>query len=719
MKKLLIVALAALATNNVFAQISITTGAGLTHTQNFNTLDTLAAGSNVMPAGWAFKKEGTSATATNGLYGSTNGGTNAGNIYSVGSSGSTERAFGSLASAAVRSTIGATFVNNTGATITSLTVSAKAEQWRKGDNFMVPDTAFCSISTVATVIDSTLPGWVATPSLNLLSTLTDSLIPNGAIDGNAIGNFTNINGVITLNIAPGGTFAIRWWDPNAQGSDDILGLDDVVMTFATGIAPPPVAPIISTLVPADNATNVAITTPITVNFSQNVVAGAGPIVLTNITDGTFQTFTVPSAAVSVVGQTVNITGATLAYGKDYAIGIDSNCFNNAGVKFAGIYNTTTWNFTTASGPLQPLISFLTPADNALNVPITTPLSVTFSQPISVGTGNIDIQNLTDGTNLLIPVTGAQVNVTGATANITGVVFLNSKDYSIRMDSTCFNNGGTKIKGIYNDTTWNFKTIAVVPPATSLNETFTNCLAPLLGGFVQYSKVGGQNWRCSKFGRTDTNAVSVNGFSGGNLANEDYLISPPLNLTSFTAPYVHFWSKVRFPAATTKEFLISNNYLGGDPTLATWTPLITSLPGLDSNYKSFGSFNLTPYKGTTAHLAFKYVSTTAAADEWSIDDVNITEGIPTNIQSIVLNSNEFAVMGNATDGNLQILLDSKNPDNFTLNVMDLNGKAIFNTNVKTNTGINKMQIALPNITNGLYIIKIQNKNVSGIIKFTKL
>ncbi len=722
MKKLFSIALSTLFALNMQAQVSITAGAGLTYTQNFNGLDTNAVGNTATPTGWAFYKSGTSATATNGQYKASNGATNSGDAYSIGAIGSTDRAFGGLASGGVRTTIGAIFTNNTGATITSVTFSGKAEQWRKGDNFMTPDTMYCAISTVATTIDSSLPGWNLVPGMNLLSSLTpaDSLLPNGALDGNVAANFNTVNHLQTLNIPPGGTFAIRWYDANIQGSDDMLGLDDVTMTFATGTPPPPTAPIITSLVPADNSTNVVINTPITLNLSQNVTAGTGNIVIANLTDGTFQNIAVPSANVAIVGSTVSVTGASLLYNKSYSIAIDSNCFNNMGAKFAGIYNTTDWNFSTAAAAVIPVVNTLTPLDNATNVSTNSNLVINFSVPVTKGTtGIIDINNATDGTNLPIAITSSQVAVSGSTVTISGLSWLNGKDYFVEIDSTCFNAVGVNFAGFYAPTDWNFTILPPPPPVTSLNETFANCAFPLIGSFVQYSKVGAQNWRCTKFGHLDTNAAVVNGFSGGNLANEDYLISPPLNLSAMSKPNVHFWSKVRFGANTTKELLVSTNYTGGDPTLATWDPLATSFAGLDTTYKVYGSYNITPYKTNTMHIAFKYVSTTTDADEWSVDDINITDGVPTGLQSVSLNNTQLSVLGTAENGKLHMILNTENAANYHLQIIDMNGRALHNTQLNANAGVNNFNIDIPAISSGLYFVKITNGHSSAMVKFSKL
>src|SRR5687767_15766272 len=82
------------------------------YTQDFDTLAG-AGTSSVVPAGWAFVETGTNA---NTLYTAGTGSSNAGDTYSYGTSGSTERAFGALRSGSLVPIRGAGFTNNTGAT---------------------------------------------------------------------------------------------------------------------------------------------------------------------------------------------------------------------------------------------------------------------------------------------------------------------------------------------------------------------------------------------------------------------------------------------------------------------------------------------------------------------------------------------------------------------------------------------------------------------------
>ena len=99
------------------AQVSIP-GRGVPLTESFDTLSSSVA-SSTMPVGWAFLEGGTNA---NGLYAVGNGSSNAGDTYSFGATGSAERALGGLQSGSLVPTLGASFRNDTGSTITGLVI---------------------------------------------------------------------------------------------------------------------------------------------------------------------------------------------------------------------------------------------------------------------------------------------------------------------------------------------------------------------------------------------------------------------------------------------------------------------------------------------------------------------------------------------------------------------------------------------------------------------
>lgn len=207
-----------------WAQSVSITALGTPVTEDFNTLVNTGTSSTV-PSGWAFSEIGSSANTT---YTAGTGSSTTGDTYSFGASSAADRAFGGLQSNAVNPTIGASFTNNTGQTITRLVIKYTGEQWRVGATARVDRLDF-QYSLNATSL--TTGTWTDADALDFTAPVTG---PVGALDGNSAPNRTTISAVITgLSITNGSTFWIRWNDFNPTGADDGLGVDDFSLAATT------------------------------------------------------------------------------------------------------------------------------------------------------------------------------------------------------------------------------------------------------------------------------------------------------------------------------------------------------------------------------------------------------------------------------------------------------------------------------------------------------
>ncbi len=197
------------------------------YTQLFDTLASTATSSS-LPGGWFFAEAGANA---NTLYTAGNGSGNAGDTYSFGISGSSERAFGGLRSGSLIPTIGAWFVNETGATITRLDIGYAGEEWRLGTAGRADRLDFQFSLDATSLIDGT---WTDVDGLDFFSPVTTTA---GALNGNAPSNRTIVSrAIVGLSIPPGASFWIRWNDVDVSGADDGLAVDDF------SIVPNPVTP---------------------------------------------------------------------------------------------------------------------------------------------------------------------------------------------------------------------------------------------------------------------------------------------------------------------------------------------------------------------------------------------------------------------------------------------------------------------------------------------
>jgi uncharacterized protein len=193
------------------------------YTQDFNALASTGTTNTALPGGWFLAESGTNA---NGQYVADNGNSNSGNVYSYGATGSPDRSFGTLRSSSLVPIIGAVFVNNTGATLTSLDISYVGKQWRLGTDGREDRLDFQYSTTASSLTASS--GWTDVDQLDFRSPTTSVAGPK---DGNDQDNQTAINYTLTgLSVANGATVWLRFVDVDASGADDGLAIDDFALT---------------------------------------------------------------------------------------------------------------------------------------------------------------------------------------------------------------------------------------------------------------------------------------------------------------------------------------------------------------------------------------------------------------------------------------------------------------------------------------------------------
>ncbi|MEI6950110.1 choice-of-anchor J domain-containing protein [Paraflavisolibacter sp. H34] len=168
-----------------------------------------------------------------------------------------------------------------------------------------------------------------------------------------------------------------------------------------------------------------------------------------------------------------------------------------------------------------------------------------------------------------------------------------------------------------------------PAAVPLSVDFNNCAALPLGGFSQYSVLGAQTWSCvPTFGEDGTGGVQINGFAqGGAATNEDWLISPALDLSGTAYPVLSFSSVSAFEGPSLK-LVASKDYNGtGDPKNFTWTEIDGHFPAPNSaQWTSSAEIDLSAVAAPKVYLAFVYTSAPGrGASRWTVDNVTITTG----------------------------------------------------------------------------------------------
>jgi len=162
----------------------------------------------------------------------------------------------------------------------------------------------------------------------------------------------------------------------------------------------------------------------------------------------------------------------------------------------------------------------------------------------------------------------------------------------------------------------------LPPSKPLpyNEDFSDCGT---AEWSPYDEAGNDEWLCSD------GEYAINGYLGTD--DTDWLISDfNVDFDLYSTVTIDITTRERYGDGTNTpgefDLLYSNDYMGGDPTEATWTVL-----PFDPNNTSYGS-SLSAASTTTvdasgisgkAYLAFKYDMTYGSgAEDWRIQEIDI-------------------------------------------------------------------------------------------------
>ncbi len=200
--------------------------------------------------GWHLFRQPSASPVAITSYNADTGAANSGNFLSYGSSGSSDRGlgglasggayFGSPASGSVAGWFALALSNATAAPITNLAIAFNGEQWRNGGNTtaqtMVLEYGYgASFDQVAT--------WTA-PGGNFNWASPVATATAAAVDGNNAGRAGNLGGTLNLGASPWAastTLWLRWTENNDVGNDHGLAIDDLTITTAQPPALPEVA----------------------------------------------------------------------------------------------------------------------------------------------------------------------------------------------------------------------------------------------------------------------------------------------------------------------------------------------------------------------------------------------------------------------------------------------------------------------------------------------
>jgi len=211
-------------------------GAVRVYAQNFDSL--VASGSDVWHddstlLGWYAARSNPPPQFTS-IF-ADDGSDNGGGLFSYGSTGSTDRAFGALPINGIGEiAYGLVFTNDTGNSVSNFVVTYTGEQWRNGGSRTNLLTFWYRVSPTAITNPepAIFTNWTAVNALNFESPTL--VTPNGfALDGNQNSNRHVFSSVLVsgLVLPRSQNVFFRWHDVNDSGADEGMGVDDLSISF--------------------------------------------------------------------------------------------------------------------------------------------------------------------------------------------------------------------------------------------------------------------------------------------------------------------------------------------------------------------------------------------------------------------------------------------------------------------------------------------------------
>ncbi len=145
----------------------------------------------------------------------------------------------------------------------------------------------------------------------------------------------------------------------------------------------------------------------------------------------------------------------------------------------------------------------------------------------------------------------------------------------------------------------------------------------MGDWENISVIGNQVWEFSSSYGDPAPGVTISGYTGSYHQNDDWLISPEFDLSTYSSASLSFVTARNYNG-NVLEVKISTDYDGlGDPSTATWNPLQPMLSSGNFEWVSSGNLNISNFVGETIHVAFRYTSTNSACATWELDNIKIS------------------------------------------------------------------------------------------------
>lgn len=216
----------------------------------------------------------------------------------------------------------------------------------------------------------------------------------------------------------------------------------------------------------------------------------------------------------------------------------------------------------------------------------------------------------------------------------------------------------------------------------------------------------------------TASAKINNLININYGQSDAMILPRFDFTSFVGvPYLNFkWAYAKSDPNYSDELivLVSKDcgvtwtqvfYRTGSTMITGTTQTTPYIPDANTTWK-IANISLATYT-TYPNVLIKIVNVTDGGNNLYIDNINLGSNT-TNLNDNETSNHNLSVYPNPSNGHFYIEYESINPGDESIEVSDILGRVVFESNIKVRAiGSQKIEVSTP-LQNGFYNVLLKTK-----------
>ena len=240
----------------------------------------------------------------------------------------------------------------------------------------------------------------------------------------------------------------------------------------------PTEPVLVSKNPTNETLKVDPQLTVSLTFDKDMKVQTGNILIKKVSDDSLvESIDVTSGNITIKNNIVQINPtADLPQKTALYVIIPLSSFSDlSDNNWSGLVNKTDWTFTT-DDTTDPTVTNISPLDNAIDVAPSDNLTVTFSEDMAKGTGNILVKKTSDDTVIAtLDVTSSEISIASNIVTINPTTDLPSEtDMYIQVPNTAFKDlYDNAYAGFTDKTIWNFTTADITAPTVTITSTKTN------------------------------------------------------------------------------------------------------------------------------------------------------------------------------------------------------------------------------------------------------